>query len=139
MTPTPLTPCDLLIEAGWVVPVEPHGVVLERHAVVVDEGAIVALLPIDQAHARYAPRERVERPGSVLLPGLVDSHVHLDEPGRTEWEGFETGTAAAAAAGVRCVLIGGRAADDGAATRQAGDAMHVADMDELVELVSGWT
>jgi allantoinase len=30
----------------------------------------------------------------VLLPGLVDSHVHLDEPGRTEWEGFATGTAA---------------------------------------------
>ena len=33
----------------------------------------------------------------VLLPGLVDSHVHRDEPGRTEWEGFLTGTAAAAA------------------------------------------
>lgn len=36
----------------------------------------------------------------VLLPGLVDSHVHLDEPGRTEWEGFATGTAAAAAGGI---------------------------------------
>ncbi len=40
----------------------------------------------------------------VLLPGLVDSHVHLNEPGRTEWEGFATGTAAAAAAGVTTVL-----------------------------------
>lgn len=40
----------------------------------------------------------------VLLPGLVDSHVHLDEPGRTEWEGFRTGTAAAAAGGVTTVL-----------------------------------
>ncbi len=40
----------------------------------------------------------------VLLPGLVDSHVHLDEPGRTEWEGFATGTAAAAAGGVTTVL-----------------------------------
>lgn len=40
----------------------------------------------------------------VLLPGLVDSHVHLNEPGRTEWEGFATGTAAAAAAGVATVL-----------------------------------
>ncbi|MBB2977118.1 allantoinase [Microbacterium endophyticum] len=40
----------------------------------------------------------------VLLPGLVDSHVHLDEPGRTEWEGFATGTAAAVAGGVTTVL-----------------------------------
>ncbi|MFG6402374.1 allantoinase AllB [Microbacterium sp. P04] len=40
----------------------------------------------------------------VLLPGLVDSHVHLDEPGRTEWEGFATGTAAAAAGGVTTLL-----------------------------------
>lgn len=41
---------------------------------------------------------------TVLLPGLVDSHVHLDEPGRTSWEGFETGTAAAAAGGIATVV-----------------------------------
>ncbi len=35
----------------------------------------------------------------VLLPGLVDSHVHVNEPGRTEWEGFATATRAAAAGG----------------------------------------
>ncbi len=35
----------------------------------------------------------------VVMPGLVDSHVHLNEPGRTEWEGFETGSKAAAAGG----------------------------------------
>ncbi|RUS16952.1 hypothetical protein BC937DRAFT_90610, partial [Endogone sp. FLAS-F59071] len=33
----------------------------------------------------------------VVMPGVVDAHVHLNEPGRTEWEGFETGTKAAAA------------------------------------------
>ncbi|MCA0394745.1 MAG: TRZ/ATZ family hydrolase, partial [Proteobacteria bacterium] len=38
--------CDLLIEAGFVVPVQPHGVVLEEHAVAVQDGAIVAILPI---------------------------------------------------------------------------------------------
>lgn len=37
---------------------------------------------------------------AVLLPGLVDTHVHINEPGRTEWEGFETATRAAAAGGV---------------------------------------
>ncbi|KAK9456461.1 hypothetical protein V1511DRAFT_497630 [Dipodascopsis uninucleata] len=40
----------------------------------------------------------------AILPGLVDSHVHLNEPGRTEWEGFETGTKAAAAGGVTTVI-----------------------------------
>jgi allantoinase len=39
----------------------------------------------------------------VLLPGLVDSHVHVNEPGRTEWEGFATATAAAAAGGVTTI------------------------------------
>ena len=40
----------------------------------------------------------------VLLPGLVDTHVHINEPGRTEWEGFETGTRAAAAGGVTTIV-----------------------------------
>lgn len=39
-----------------------------------------------------------------IIPGLVDAHVHLNEPGRTEWEGFETGTKAAAAGGVTTVI-----------------------------------
>jgi allantoinase len=40
----------------------------------------------------------------AVLPGLVDTHVHFNEPGRTEWEGFETGTRAAAAGGITCVV-----------------------------------
>ena len=39
-------PCDLVIEAGWVIPVEPHGLVLEDHAVAVRGGVILAILPI---------------------------------------------------------------------------------------------
>ena len=68
--------CDRLIEAGWVIPVEPHGVVLENHAVAVDEGRILDLLPIAEARLRYAPRERVELPQSALFPGLVNAHTH---------------------------------------------------------------
>ncbi|KAL6450787.1 DAL1 Allantoinase [Candida maltosa Xu316] len=41
---------------------------------------------------------------AVIMPGLVDAHVHLNEPGRTEWEGFETGTKAAASGGVTTVI-----------------------------------
>ena len=68
--------CDLLVEAGYVVPVEPHGVVLEDHAVAVRGGAIVALLPRDEARARFAPAEVVSRPDGVLLPGFVNAHTH---------------------------------------------------------------
>jgi allantoinase len=40
----------------------------------------------------------------VIMPGLVDTHVHVNEPGRTEWEGFETATRAAAAGGVTTIV-----------------------------------
>jgi 5-methylthioadenosine/S-adenosylhomocysteine deaminase len=75
MTDAP-QPCDLVIEAGWVVPVEPHGVVLEDHAVVVSGGAIVAVLPRGEARANYDAAQTVKRPNAVLLPGLVNSHTH---------------------------------------------------------------
>src|SRR5512132_450115 len=41
---------------------------------------------------------------SIVMPGLVDSHVHINEPGRTEWEGFNTATRAAAAGGVTTLV-----------------------------------
>jgi len=66
--------------------------------VVIDDGIIAAVEPFDAAADTVLPGD------AVLLPGLVDSHVHLDEPGRTEWEGFATGTAAAAAGGVTTVV-----------------------------------
>jgi allantoinase len=40
----------------------------------------------------------------VIMPGLVDSHVHVNEPGRTEWEGYETATRAAAAGGITTIV-----------------------------------
>ena len=76
MTPGAMETCDLLIEAGWVVPIEPHGVVLEDHAVAIRRGVIVALLPIAQARSRYQPAEVVSRPHAALIPGLVNAHVH---------------------------------------------------------------
>ena len=67
---------DLLIEAGWVVPVVPHGVVLEDHAVAVSGGAIVAVLPIAEARARFHARQVVSRPEAALIPGFVNAHTH---------------------------------------------------------------
>src|ERR1041385_2354664 len=43
-------------------------------------------------------------PESILLPGLVDTHVHVNEPGRTDWEGFATATRAAAAGGITTLV-----------------------------------
>jgi allantoinase len=69
-------------------------------AVLIRDGSIAAVL--DYA---AAPPDAVEVPdGQVLLPGLVDSHVHVNEPGRTEWEGFATATAAAAAGGITTIV-----------------------------------
>ena len=76
MTDARPQPCDLMIEAGWVVPVEPHGVVLTDHAVVVSGGVIVAVLPTAVARRQYLPTQTVSRPECVLMPGLVTAHTH---------------------------------------------------------------
>ncbi|WP_432092919.1 allantoinase AllB [Streptomyces sp. bgisy100] len=71
-------------------------------AVTVADGRIAAVLPYDTAPPAGA---RVEDFGDdVLLPGLVDTHVHVNDPGRTEWEGFASATRAAAAGGVTTLV-----------------------------------
>lgn len=69
-------------------------------AVVIDNGRIVALEPYDALPA--APGEDLD--DLALLPGLVDTHVHVNEPGRTEWEGFASATRAGAAGGVTTIV-----------------------------------
>ena len=69
-------PCDLLIEAGFVVPVEPRGVVFEDHCVAINDGLIVAVLPIAEGRARFKAAETVARPDAALIPGLVNAHAH---------------------------------------------------------------
>jgi allantoinase len=69
--------------------------------VLVSGGRIAALL---DPSVRPAAEEVLDAAGRVVLPGGVDPHVHFNEPGRAHWEGFETGSAAAAAGGVTTVL-----------------------------------
>ena len=67
---------------------------------------IIAVDPLVTRGSRVAADAEVVElaDDEVLLPGLVDTHVHVNEPGRTEWEGFATATAAAAAGGVTTIL-----------------------------------
>lgn len=70
--------------------------------VAVRDGRIAAILPLG---ADLAATQRIQlAPDEVLLPGLVDTHVHVNEPGRTEWEGFASATRAAAAGGVTTII-----------------------------------
>ncbi|MGW6866946.1 allantoinase AllB [Streptomyces sp. NPDC054901] len=71
-------------------------------SVAVADGKITAVLAHD---AEVPAGARLEDFGDdVLLPGLVDTHVHVNDPGRTEWEGFWTATRAAAAGGITTIL-----------------------------------
>jgi 5-methylthioadenosine/S-adenosylhomocysteine deaminase len=67
---------DTLLVPRWILPIEPAGACLEGHALAVDRGRIVALLPADEAARLYAPRHRWDLPRHVLLPGFVNAHTH---------------------------------------------------------------
>jgi allantoinase len=74
---------------------------LSALAIIIDAGIIRDIvsindIPTDCQHHNYG--------NSVIMPGLVDTHVHINEPGRTDWEGFNTATQAAAAGGITTVI-----------------------------------
>src|SRR6202521_3075180 len=78
--------------------VTPHGI--KAAAVLVEDGRILDVVGTKQLPAQISMKDFGE---AAILPGLVDSHIHINEPGRTEWEGFETATRAAAAGG--CTMV----------------------------------
>jgi allantoinase len=106
---------ELIVRARRVL--TPAGI--RPAAVAVAGGRIIAVGPYPEPGPRgheAAGRESPTRPtpgqtqlvdladDEVLLPGLVDSHVHVNEPGRTSWEGFATATLAAAAGGITTII-----------------------------------
>lgn len=74
---------------------------LQEAAVLFENGIITDIvsikdIPTNCPHSNYGDL--------VIMPGLIDSHVHINEPGRTDWEGFNTATQAAAAGGITTVI-----------------------------------
>jgi allantoinase len=88
---------DLVVRGSRVV--TPEGV--HPAAIHIRDGIITGVTRTDEIPAG-APL--FDAANSVVMPGLVDSHVHINEPGRTEWEGFETASRAAAAGGVTTLV-----------------------------------
>lgn len=91
-------PFDLVVVARRAV--LPEGV--DACTIAISGGRIAAVEPIRHRMAGLRTMELGE--DVVVLPGLVDSHVHMCEPGNTEWEGFATGTLAAAAGGITTLV-----------------------------------
>ncbi len=78
--PDGMRPAAIRVDNGLITAVTANRAVAATDATVIDAGA------------------------AVVMPGIVDTHVHINEPGRTEWEGFETATRAAAAGGVTTLV-----------------------------------
>jgi allantoinase len=93
-----MTSLDLVIQARRVV--TPAGE--QPLAVGIEDGRIAVVAPYG---TQLAAAEQVElNDDEVLMPGVVDTHVHVNDPGRTEWEGFTSATRAAAAGGVTTIV-----------------------------------
>lgn len=67
---------DLLIQARWIIPVEPDSVTHEYHSLVIDEGKILDLLPSSLAEQKYQPVTLEKLDKHALIPGLINSHTH---------------------------------------------------------------
>jgi 5-methylthioadenosine/S-adenosylhomocysteine deaminase len=106
---------DLVINARWIVPVEPDGVVLENHALVINSGHIVDLLSQADVAERYTATDQIDRPNHILMPGLINAHTHTpmtlfrgmaDDMPLDEWLGQHIWPAEARWAGVEFVRDG---------------------------------
>lgn len=67
---------DILIQAEWIIPVEPANQVLHNHALIIKEGLIIGILPANEALQNYQPKQHFELPNQILIPGLINAHGH---------------------------------------------------------------
>jgi allantoinase len=109
--PTPplesLEAVTILVSSRSVIPDYQNNLIVSPVTITISSttGHILSVLPLILDESFFPPGTPYEdKSPHILIPGLVDTHVHLNEPGRTEWEGFDTGTRAAASGGVTTVI-----------------------------------
>jgi 5-methylthioadenosine/S-adenosylhomocysteine deaminase len=76
MTDQPHQEPDIAIEARWVVPVVPHGRILEYATVILEQGIIADILPTELARQRYSAKQTISLDEHILMPGLINLHTH---------------------------------------------------------------
>ena len=67
---------DTIINARWVIPVEPETNYLENHSVVIEQQKIIDVLPCEQAKQQYRANENFDLMDHALIPGLINAHTH---------------------------------------------------------------
>lgn len=101
VTPEGIRPATVTVAGGRITAVLPYG----ADVLPSGTGALPCGADAPRGPGPYASGAVVEDLGDdVLLPGLVDTHVHINDPGRAEWEGFATATRAAAAGGITTLV-----------------------------------
>lgn len=98
--------CSLLpYQHYWITSkriVTPQGVI--SGSVEIKEGKILSIVKEEDWQGKSKVGHIVDYEEAVVMPGLIDVHAHLDDPGRAEWEGFPSGTKAAAAGGITTLV-----------------------------------
>jgi 5-methylthioadenosine/S-adenosylhomocysteine deaminase len=67
---------DTLLQARWLVPINPAHDCLEHHSIAIDDGRIIDILPDDQAIVQYSAQNRIAYPKHALMPGMINCHTH---------------------------------------------------------------
>nr|MBK9652089.1 allantoinase AllB [Bacteroidota bacterium] len=88
---------NLIIKSNNII--TPQGIV--AGAVVIKNGIIIDVVAHVDVNENFM---LIDAGDNIVMPGIIDPHVHINEPGRTEWEGFETATKAAAAGGITTMI-----------------------------------
>ena len=89
--------CNLLIKSNRIL--TPEGLI--KGTICISDGKIISC---EQGDQLYSAEKVIDAGNNVVMPGIIDPHVHINEPGRTEWEGFDTATKSAAAGGITTLI-----------------------------------
>ena len=89
--------CTLLIKSNRIL--TPEGLVKGTICIIDDK-----IISCEEGDRSYSAEKIIDAGNNVVMPGIIDPHVHINEPGRTEWEGFDTGTKSAAAGGITTLI-----------------------------------